>query len=280
MSSVLTVDVEDWFHADNLRRVVPRQRWGDQEARVVENTLTLLEILDKGDARGTFFVLGWVAERFPDLVKEIEARGHEIASHGYGHYLVHEQERDAFREDIHRAKKLLDDLSQQPVRGYRAPSFSITDWAIEILEEVGYTYDSSFHPSMYHDRYGAIGDADPTNPRPHQVGEKLIEVPVSVLRAGPLRLPWAGGGYFRVYPFWLFRRGARSIADSEDGFLFYIHPWELDPDQPRQDQLETLRKLRHYTNLDKTEERLLSMVSEFEFVPIREKLSRTDSQAV
>jgi polysaccharide deacetylase family protein (PEP-CTERM system associated) len=240
------------------------------ESRVVSNTTRLLDIFDEFHVRSTFFVLGWVAERQPELVREIARRGHEIASHGYAHRLVYDQTPDAFRADVRRAKQLLEDAAGRRVVGYRAPSYSITPrslWALDILLEEGYQYDSSIFP-IRHDRYGI-----PVSDRRPYVIERaagtLVEVPGSTTRVGPLNLPVAGGGYFRIFPYWWTRWGIERVNRLERrAVVFYLHPWEIDPSQPRL-EAGTLAKFRHYRNLHDTESRLRQLLRDFRFGTIQ-----------
>jgi polysaccharide deacetylase family protein (PEP-CTERM system associated) len=264
--NAMSVDVEDYFHVSVFDGLVPRSAWADMESRVVANTSRLLDIFDEFDVRGTFFVLGWVAERHPQLVRDIGARGHELASHGYAHRLVYDQTLAAFREDVRRAKRLIEDVSGAEVGGYRAPSFSVTPrslWALEILIEEGHAYDASIFP-VRHDRYGI-----PPSPRhPFRVRRdngSIVEMPASTVQIGPLRLPVAGGGYFRILPYAWSRWGIRHLNRAErQPAVFYLHPWEVDPDQPRL-PAGRLGRFRHYRNLHKTEPRLRRLLSDFRF---------------
>ena len=264
--NAMTIDVEDYFHVSVFDGVVPRADWGRMESRVCRNTERLLAILADADVRATFFVLGWVAERYPALVREIAAEGHEIASHGYAHRLIYDQTPVAFRDDVRRARLLLEDASGQAVVGYRAPSYSITPrslWALDVLMEEGYEYDSSVFP-IRHDRYGIPVSA--RHPYAIRRGAlMLLEVPASTVRRGPFNFPVAGGGYFRLLPYWWTRSGiARLNRVERRPAVFYIHPWEVDPAQPRL-STSLLGRFRHYRNLNKAEERLRRLVSEFRF---------------
>jgi polysaccharide deacetylase family protein (PEP-CTERM system associated) len=264
--NAMSVDVEDYFHVSVFDGLVPRSAWADLESRVVANTERLLEIFDDFDVRATFFVLGWVADRYPPLARQIVERGHEIASHGYAHRLVYDQTLAAFREDVRRAKRVIEDVSGAEVGGYRAPSFSVTPrslWALEILIEEGYWYDTSIFP-VRHDRYGI-----PPSPRhAFQVRRgagSLIEMPATTVQVGPLRLPVAGGGYFRILPYAWCRWGIKHLNHTErQPAVFYLHPWEIDPDQPRL-PAGRLGRFRHYRNLHKTEPRLRRLLTDFRF---------------
>ena len=264
----LSFDVEEHFQVSAFDSPMRRRHWDAYESRVEKNTSRLLEILARHEVRATFFILGWVAERFPHLVKQIASAGHEIASHGYGHELITTQTPSAFRHDIRKAKTILEQLVSRHIFGYRAPSFSITKdttWALPILAEEGYIYDSSIFPVL-HDRYGM-----PTaSPYVHQIRTEsgiLWEVPPSVARLFGLRIPAAGGGYFRLYPYFLLRRLLRSVETEDIPLVMYLHPWEIDPDQPRMDG-PLLSRIRHYLNLSRTEKRLNKLLNDFEFAPI------------
>ena len=268
--NAMSVDVEDYFHVSVFDGIVPRTEWDAMESRVCANTERLLDIFDEYSVRSTFFVLGWVGEKYPALVTKIAARGHEVASHGYAHRLVYDQTPAAFREDVRRAKALLEEASGRPVVGYRAPSYSITPrslWALDVLIEEGYQYDSSIFP-IRHDRYGIpVSDRQPY--RIDRNGGSLIEVPGSTTRLGPMNLPVAGGGYFRILPYRWTQWGIRRVNEQERRpAVFYLHPWEIDPDQPRL-HAGRLGRFRHYRNLDSTEQRLRQLLSDFRFQPMQ-----------
>lgn len=273
--NAMSVDVEDYFHVSVFDGIVPRSAWERMETRVVANTTRLLDIFDEHSVRSTFFVLGWVAERHPDLVKTIAGRGHEIASHGYAHRLVYDQTPAAFRADVRRAKALLETAAGRRVIGYRAPSYSITPrslWALDVLLEEGYEYDSSIFP-IRHDRYGIpVSDR-----RPYLIERPagtLIEVPGSTTRLGPLNLPVAGGGYFRILPYWWTRWGIDRVNRQEGRpVVFYLHPWEIDPDQPRL-RAGSLGQFRHYRNLHLSEPRLRHLLAEFRFDTVEAVVSQ------
>ena len=273
-TNALTVDVEDYFHVAALAPNIHRDSWASRESRVVGNTQKLLAIFEQFDVRGTFFVLGWVAERHPQLVRDIAARGHEIACHGYSHRLVYEQSPEEFYTETLRAKNLLEEITGSAVVGYRAASYSIVReslWALDILVELGFAYDSSIFP-VRHDRYG-IPNAERV---PHRLatlnGKSIVEWPLATARILGCRLPVAGGGYFRLLPYWLSRWGLASINRRElQPFIFYLHPWEIDPEQPRV-SASWLSRFRHYTNLGKCEERLRRLLGEFRFGGARDGL--------
>lgn len=262
---LLSFDVEDWFHSHNLRASIDRDSWDEQEFRVEDNVSRLLELLDEYDARATFFVLGWVAERAPGMVEEIAARGHEIASHGYGHQLLYELTRDEAREDIRRSVSVLEKVTGQSIRGYRAPSFSITDWGTDVLTDLGFEYDSSLFRATVHDRYGSVSLDDTSTFATLDNG--LVEAQLPVVSVLGFNVPWAGGAYFRLVPYPLYRRGVER-ATGDEPFIFYFHPWEIDPDQPRMSDLPLNYRLRHYTNVGKAESRLERLLSDFDWEPI------------
>ncbi len=267
MKNALTVDVEDYFQVAALSESIRPEDWNQHELRVEQNTHRLLDMFDTAGVKATFFVLGWVAEAVPGLVREICARGHEVASHGYSHQLVYEQTPEVFRQETVRSKAILEDQAQRPIIGYRAASYSITKeslWALDILAEQGFVWDSSIFP-VKHDRYGIPG----AERWPHRLetpsGHELIEFPLTTLKIGPLNLPIAGGGYFRLYPYAFSRAGlARVNRADEQPFIFYLHPWELDPGQPRI-KASWKSRFRHYNNLDKCEGRLKQLLEDFEF---------------
>jgi len=272
--NALTVDVEDYFHVANLAPNIHRESWNSRESRVVGNTQKLLAIFEQFDVRGTFFVLGWVAERYPQLIRDIAARGHEVACHGFSHRLVYEQSPEEFYEETLRAKNLLQDIAGSAVLGYRAASYSIVReslWALDILVELGFAYDSSIFP-VRHDRYG-IPNAERAPHRMATPTEKSIfSWPLRPPRILGFRLPVAGGGYFRLLPYWLSRWGLAAINRRElRPFVFYLHPWEIDPAQPRV-SASWLSRFRHYTNLGKCEERLRRLLGEFQFGTARDGL--------
>jgi polysaccharide deacetylase family protein (PEP-CTERM system associated) len=271
--NAMTVDVEDYFHVSAFENTVPRSSWDSMESRVVGNTERLLEIFQQSGLHATFFVLGWVAERYPALVRRIADAGHELASHGFAHRLVYDQSPEQFREDLRRSRVAISDASSAPVLGYRAPSFSITSrslWALDVIREEGFVYDASVFP-VRHDRYGL-----PSSPRHFHALERaagtLWECPGSTVRLVGANFPVAGGGYFRLLPYAWTRWGiSRLNASEHQSAVFYLHPWEIDPDQPRL-PASRLSRFRHYTNLDKTERRLRRLISDFRFAPLREIL--------
>ena len=274
-SNVMSVDVEDYYQVAALAKSIAPDEWEQQESRVVANTRRLLDLFAEKKVKATFFVLGWVADREPQLVKEIHSQGHEIASHGYSHQLIYNQSPSVFKEETIRSKKILEDLTGEEVLGYRAASYSITKrnlWALDILAEAGFTYDSSIFP-IRHDRYG-IADAKTI---PHKLatpnGAELIEFPLTTRRMGKLNIPVAGGGYFRLYPYFLTRHFLKAVNKKQgEQFVFYLHPWEVDPGQPRI-EASWFSKFRHYNNLDKCESRLSTLLDDFHFTTMKTVLT-------
>jgi polysaccharide deacetylase family protein (PEP-CTERM system associated) len=272
MRNVMSVDVEDWFCVHNLSRLIPYADWDKCESRVERSTTRLLDLFGKHRVEATFFVLGWVADRFPDLVREIERRGHEVATHGYSHQLLTFMQPEDFRADLQRSLMALARTTSQEVRGFRAPSFSLTKktlWAVDILRESGIQYDSSVFPVAFHPDYG-IADADL---RPHRLAEGLTELPMGVAEVLGRRVPCSGGGYFRLYPYAVTRALMRRCNQQGRPVMFYLHPWEADPEQPRVAGLSWSKRFRHYNNLDRTEERLERLLNDFAFTSARQLIA-------
>ena len=301
---LLTIDVEDWFQVENFKHCIPFSSWPNCELRVEKNTHRLLDLLDcfgsarkpeaegekaKGKSNGlrttdhgqgekprvTFFVLGWIAQRLPHLVREINARGHEVASHGYCHDLCDHQSPAALKKDLTDSKRLLEDIIGAPVYGYRAPSFSINHDILKIIEESAYVYDSSYNSFAMHGRYGRLNlsqngrkgiatqIADTRSPIPDVGSQVLYELPISNLRLGNRILPWGGGAYFRLIPSPIFIAGVKVILRKQNAYLLYLHPWEFDPEQPMVEKSPRFFKFRHYTNLDKTASKLSLFIETF-----------------
>ncbi|WP_395701314.1 XrtA system polysaccharide deacetylase [Aquabacterium sp.] len=262
ITNALTIDVEDYFQVSAFAPYIRRGDWDARECRVERNVHRILELLDEAQAKATFFTLGWIAERYPQLVREIVARGHELASHGYGHERASDLDEAAFLLDVRRAKEILEDLGGVEVKGYRAPSFSIGTgnlWAFATLARAGYRYSSSIYP-IQHDHYGM-----PDSPRfAYRVNEQLVEIPVTTLRLGRRNLPSSGGGYFRLLPYalsrWMLQRVNRG--DGEPA-IFYFHPWEIDAQQPRIDGIDLKTRFRHYVNISRMERRLQQLLADF-----------------
>jgi polysaccharide deacetylase family protein (PEP-CTERM system associated) len=261
-ANALTIDVEDYFQVSALAPYIDRREWDHIDCRVEANVERILALLSERDVEATFFTLGWVAERYPALVRRIVEQGHELASHGYGHHRVTDLSPVEFREDVTRAKRILEDVSGHRVLGYRAPSFSIGSanlWALDVLAESGYRYSSSIYP-IRHDHYGM-----PDSPRfVHRLANGLLEVPMTTLRVMNHNLPSSGGGYFRLLPYAVSRWMIRRI-NRRDGHpaVFYFHPWEIDPGQPRIDGIDLKTRFRHYVNLGRMEARLRRLLHDF-----------------
>lgn len=276
ITNALTVDVEDYFQVSAFEPHIRREDWDTVPCRIERNMDRILDLFCELDVQATFFTLGWVAERYPHLIRRIVAEGHELASHGYEHVRVVNQDPAAFRSDVTKTKTLLEDLSGVEVQGYRAASYSIGEknlWALDVLHEAGYRYSSSIYP-IKHDLYGM-----PRAPRfafrPKPDG--ILEIPVSTVTLGGRKLPCGGGGYFRLFPYALSRWAIRRVnVQDEQACLFYFHPWEIDPEQPRQRGLPIKTRIRHYLNLTRTEARLRRLLRDFNwdrmdrvFLPIR-----------
>lgn len=277
--NALTIDVEDYYHVSGFEHVAPRDRWPTFEPRIARSTQTLLDLLAGRGVRATFFILGWVAEREPRLVRAIRNAGHEVGCHSHWHRLVYRQTPSAFRDDLRRSRDVLQQILGERVRSYRAPSFSVTReslWALDVLLEEGFLYDSSMYPT-YHDRYG-IPEAPPW---PHTVrrgGGSLYEFPMPICRKLGYPLPVGGGGYFRLYPYFFTRNALRSINAKGRPFVFYVHPWEVDPDQPRLPGVGMMRRFRHYVGLRRTEKRLGRLLDDFRFGTLSESLAACEAR--
>jgi len=276
--NALTVDVEDYYQVSAFESLIHRQQWPEFESRVVPSTHRILEVLERHSVRGTFFVLGYVAERHPELIRTIHEAGHEIGCHSYWHRLIYKQSPMEFRADLRHARDLLQDIIGARVDAYRAPSFSITRknlWALDILIEEGFYFDSSIYPT-FHDRYGIAG----APPQPHQInlpGGTIWEFPMAIFRKFGYPLPIGGGGYFRLYPYALTRHGLKAINALGRPFVVYIHPWELDPEQPRMNP-GRLKAFRHYVNLHRTRNRLELLLKEFSFGTLSDVYSRLQTR--
>lgn len=264
IANAMTVDVEDYFQVSAFEGYIDRNQWEVLPCRVEQNTKRILELFSQENIKATFFTLGWVAEHYPDLIREIVAEGHELASHGYSHVRVTHQQPAEFREDVMRTKLLLEDISGVAVQGYRAASYSINAsnlWALSELAEAGYTYSSSIYP-VQHDLYGM-----PEAPRfafyPHGT-DGILEIPITTLRVGNKNLPCGGGGFFRLYPYVISRWALRKVNRNEgQPGMFYFHPWEIDPGQPRISGISSKARIRHYLNLSRMESRLKNLIKDF-----------------
>lgn len=265
MINALSVDVEDYFQVSAFEKLINRQDWDDLEHHVANNISRLLQIFDRSGVKATFFVLGWVAERYPQIVDKIVEQGHELASHGYGHQRVTDLTQDAFIADVTRAKEILEGISGHKVKGYRAPSYSINEknnWALKILKETGHEYSSSIYP-IKHDHYGY-----PSAPRFVFRDQKtgLVEIPITTMKFMSRLFPAGGGGFFRFYPYAVSRWAIQRVNEmDQQSTVFYLHPWEIDPDQPRQKNITAKTRFRHYLNLDKTESRLQRLLEDFDW---------------
>lgn len=279
--NAFTVDVEDYYHVSAFEQHIDRSQWNTHESRVQASTRRLLRLLEKHAVRGTFFVLGWVADHHPDLVREIHAAGHEIGSHSYWHRLIYQQTPAEFREDLVRSRNVLENLIGERVTSYRAPSFSITTkslWALDILIEEGFKVDSSIFP-VYHDRYGIPGARRDLH-RMERAGGTMWEFPVSVRQIAGFKMPVSGGGYFRLYPLGLTIRCLSGINQRQgQQFVFYVHPWEVDPEQPRLPVRSRISRLRHYINLSTTHSKLDILLSRFKFGPMRDVVALAEQNA-
>ncbi len=266
IQNAMSVDVEDYFQVSAFEKTISRDDWDRLPCRVEANTDRILALFDEKNVKATFFTLGWVADRYPQLVKRIVASGHELACHGYSHIRVTQQTPDEFREDVIRAKSLLEDLGGTAVNGYRAASYSIGAsnlWALEVLEEIGFDYSSSIYP-VKHDLYGM-----PEAPRfAFKPGKEdgLLEVPISTVKFGQKTMPCGGGGYFRFYPYQLSKWMIERVNKKEQqACIFYFHPWEIDPEQPRQKNISAKTRFRHYLNLERMEQRLTQLLDDFQW---------------
>jgi len=276
IKNAFTVDVEDYFQVSAFEGNITRKDWDAYPSRVVRNTRKVLNLMERHCVTGTFFVLGWVAKRYPWLVREIHEAGHEIGSHSYWHRLIYELTPDEFRLDLMGSKQVLEDITGEPVRAYRAPSFSITReslWALDILADEGIRCDSSIFP-VHHDRYG-IPDAPHGIHRVPTVTGEMYEFPASVLRVGPANLPVSGGGYFRLYPQSMSTWCLDQVNKTGAPFMFYIHPWELDPEQPRLAAGSRVSRWRHHVGIEKTEGKLEALLSRFQFGRMDEVLAES-----
>lgn len=279
IKNALTVDVEDWFHVSLFRKKIRRDEWDQLASTVVQNTCRVLNIFAEKNVKATFFVLGWVAERYPEIVVAIKEQGHEVASHGYGHQIIYEQTHKEFAADVEKSLLILENITGERVLGYRAPSYSITRasmWAWQTLADLGLIYDSSIFP-VKHDLYG-IPDA----PRfPFEIRfvnqTRLIEFPLSTVVLMKKNVPMAGGGYLRLYPYWFIQKSVRRINAEGRPAIIYLHPWEVDADLPRV-EAGWFKTMRHYGNLALMEHRLRRLLEEFSFGTVSEVLSTTQIQ--
>lgn len=270
MINAMSVDVEDYFQVSAFESHIDRSQWDSLPHRVEQNTQLILDIFDQHRVKATFFTLGWVAERYPQLIRRIVDDGHELASHGYQHTRVTEQTPEQFRQDLRISKQILEDLGGQPIVGYRAASYSIGAqnlWALQILEEEGFHYSSSIYP-VKHDLYG-MPDAPRFAFRPGNA-PRLLEIPITTLNVLGRNMPCGGGGFFRLYPYQFSKWAYRYInANEKQPGIFYFHPWEIDPEQPRQQNLSFKTRFRHYLNLGRTQNRLSHLLDDFAWDTMR-----------
>lgn len=274
VSNAMTVDVEDYFHVSALSQVISRDDWPRMEYRAQRSTERLLQLFDEHSIKATFFVLGWVTKRSPELIRRIHDLGHEVACHGLTHELVYRQTPATFRVETEQSKKMLEDVTGSRVIGYRAASYSITAqslWALDILCELGFQYDSSIFP-IAHDRYGIPGASTKPGVIRSPSGHEIVEFPLTTRQVLGMRVPVAGGGYFRLMPYWFTRWALRAVNRYDQmPFIFYLHPWEIDPEQPRF-KASRLSRFRHYNNLNVCYERLERLVEDFRFTTVRDVL--------
>lgn len=270
VQNIMTVDVEDFFCASNLESVISRKEWNNYSSSLIHNTERILQLFKKNKTEATFFILGWVAEKYPDLISHIEEEGHEIATHGYAHQLITQMTKESFEEDLKRSISVIRKCVKSDILGFRAPSFTVTKktlWVIEILKKYGFKYDASVFPISFHPVYGY-----PSSPLSiHTISNGIKEIPISCLEILKLRIPCTGGAYFRILPYFITK--LLFTLQNKKGLpvIFYIHPWEIDPAQPRY-QLPFNKRLRHYYNLSKTLNRLENILQDFQFTSIRNVL--------
>lgn len=273
---LLTFDVEDWFQVENLKPWIDRTAWNTLRFRVEKNINRILDILDSAESihaadkhsniRATFFVLGWIAERLPSLVQEISNRGHELSSHGYDHRLCTSMNHVALKQDLERSKKIIEDITSRRVKGFRASSFSIDDKTLKMVADSGYNYDSSYNSFKFHNRYGTLNfDNSQKINDIYEIRKNFYEIPISNIKIFNTIIPWGGGAYFRLLPYRLFEIGVRFIHKKMCTYTFYLHPWEIDPMQPKLNNLPNMIKLRHYSNLSKTEIRFKKFLKTFSY---------------
>jgi len=266
MINALTFDLEDWFCVHYLEHTI-KEEWDKCEQRAARNTKTILDLLDKHNVKATFFVLGWIAERIPDLIREIDICGHEVATHGYSHTLLTRMTPESFEEDLTKAIKVTEVCMNQSILGFRAPAFSITNsnfWTLDVLIKKGIKYDSSIFPIDFHPDYGVPNGLLSI----YQIRDSLIEVPLSCVEVLGKRLPCSGGAYFRMFPYPLSKLLLRKCNSQDRPFIFYLHPWEIDPELPRL-SLSWFTRFRYYHNLDKTLKKLDSLLKDFQFTSIK-----------
>jgi polysaccharide deacetylase family protein (PEP-CTERM system associated) len=272
---LITIDVEDWFQVENLRPWFPPNSWHRQKLRVEKNTHRILDLLDSIKLnnttkvnnpiypKATFFILGWVADKLPNLISEIHQRGHEVASHGYGHMMCNHLNSNDLFKDLVLSKNLLENITGCEVKGYRAPNFSISEKALKFIKKAGYKYDSSYNNFSQNGRYGQISINGTKKGIGFEFTGNFYELPISNMKLSNQIIPWGGGGYFRLIPFPIFKAGIKQILKKQEAYIFYLHPWEIDQNQAKAKQAKGLSGWRHYMNLDKTYKRLKKLISTF-----------------
>ena len=271
MKNILSIDIEDYFQVENFKEYINYDEWDNYECRIEKNVVKILNILDTFDYKATFFVLGWIAQRYPNLIREIFNQGHEIATHGYGHELIYKQSEKEFENDLLTSINIIEDIIDDKILGYRAPSFSITNesyWSLDIIKNLGLQYDASIFPIKGHDRYGLSN----VEPEISELNNGLYEIPPATIKFLGKRWPIAGGGFFRLFPYWLTKMGIKRLNRKRKPAVIYLHPWELDPEQPRIKAADIFSKFRHYVNLDKTEKKFKKLLSDFQFTSISDYL--------
>ncbi|MGM0644766.1 MAG: XrtA system polysaccharide deacetylase [Thermodesulfobacteriota bacterium] len=279
-SILLTFDVEDWFQVENFKEYIEFSTWNSFELRVEKSTRKILDLLDEFPfkPKATFFILGWIAEKLPGLVREIRKRGHETASHGVSHHLCTDLAHKDLVQDLTASREILESITGSPVTGYRAPSFAVNNKVLDLISDAGYEYDSSYNSFSGHGRYGTLDlSAAEKKEAAWRVNGGFYEIPVSNTRIGGKVIPLGGGGYFRLFPFAVFRKGIKAVLKDSNAFVFYAHPWEFDPDQPRVTQASKKFKFRHYINLSQTEHKLRRLIQTFShcsFLTCAEYISR------
>lgn len=262
---LFTVDVEDWFQVENFKNYINFSQWESRDRRFERNTRTLLDIFEKYNIRATFFVLAWNAERAPELVKEIQAKGHEIASHGYKHELCSNMSEEELREDLLKSKTILEDITGIQIQGYRAPGFSINDKTVNLLKEIGYKYDSSYNGLGFNKRHGKLSfDKFTKKYYAFMDPQGFWELPISNLKIGYTTFPWGGGGYFRLINTTIFLAGVSKILKDNGAYVFYMHPWEIDFGQPRVTKANLFFKFRHYVNINRCHKKLIKFFDAFQ----------------
>ena len=269
------MDVEEWFQVENLKSAISCDNWETLKSSVALNIDHILELFLKHNVQATFFILGWVAERNPLMIKRIFDNGHEIASHGYGHKISGSLQNGLLREDIQKSKHILEDLTGIPITGYRAPNFSVNDEVIDIIKDLGFTYDSSYNPFQMHSRYGHFDRYTIRDSNIFNLGNGLFEIPIASYKFGRFHIPIGGGAYFRIFPYVLFKYLALAKGRRDGLYNFYTHPWEFEPDQPRINDISFNHRLRHYTGLKKTANRLEKLIAvfkqkDFKFITMQE----------